>query len=293
MGHDVFISYESSDKKIADAMCAALEAARIRCWIAPRDVLAGEVWSESLVLAIDRSRLLLLVYSETANGSPQVLREVERAVAKSLVILPFRVADAPFSKSFEYFLNACHWLDALSPPVEKHIAHLVKTVGLLLSRFDAGAVPVRDGHVSTEQQIRAADPKAVAFKEVEFLLSDTWDAFRAWLATELGDVAINSIAEDTDSADPDFYCSGRPGSLAYRLTVSANRRGIPVQHKLDLVHEWLHPLALSMEPTRTYVPWDTSLFPPGDVADKEKKAIDDPIARCRDARYWVLFAKLR
>ena len=66
MVHDVFISYESSDKKIADEMCASFEAARIRCWIAPRDVLPGEVWAESLMHAIDRSRLLILVYSEKA-----------------------------------------------------------------------------------------------------------------------------------------------------------------------------------------------------------------------------------
>jgi len=41
MAHDVFLSYSSQDKPIADAVCAALEAKKIRCWIAPRDVLAG------------------------------------------------------------------------------------------------------------------------------------------------------------------------------------------------------------------------------------------------------------
>jgi hypothetical protein len=41
MAHDVFISYSSHDKPIADAVCAGLEAAKIRCWIAPRDMLPG------------------------------------------------------------------------------------------------------------------------------------------------------------------------------------------------------------------------------------------------------------
>jgi len=34
MAHDVFISYSAEDKPIADAVCAALEAEHIRCWIA-------------------------------------------------------------------------------------------------------------------------------------------------------------------------------------------------------------------------------------------------------------------
>ncbi len=38
---DVFISYSSDDKLIADAICAELESRRIRCWIAPRDALPG------------------------------------------------------------------------------------------------------------------------------------------------------------------------------------------------------------------------------------------------------------
>ncbi len=36
MAHDVFISYSSKDKPIADAVCANIEAAGIRCWVAPR-----------------------------------------------------------------------------------------------------------------------------------------------------------------------------------------------------------------------------------------------------------------
>jgi hypothetical protein len=38
MAHDVFISHARKDKKIADAICEKLEAAELRCWIAPRDI---------------------------------------------------------------------------------------------------------------------------------------------------------------------------------------------------------------------------------------------------------------
>jgi predicted Ser/Thr protein kinase len=38
LSHAVFISYSSEDKAEADAVCAALEAENIGCWMAPRDV---------------------------------------------------------------------------------------------------------------------------------------------------------------------------------------------------------------------------------------------------------------
>jgi hypothetical protein len=40
MARDAFISYSNKDKATADVACAAMEAQGVRCWIAPRDVLA-------------------------------------------------------------------------------------------------------------------------------------------------------------------------------------------------------------------------------------------------------------
>ena len=48
MAHEVFISYASQDKAVADAMCATLEARQIRCWMAPRDILPGIPYAEAL-----------------------------------------------------------------------------------------------------------------------------------------------------------------------------------------------------------------------------------------------------
>jgi len=52
MPHDIFISYSSHDKAVADATCAALEAQRLRCWIAPRDVLPGTEYGEALSMRL-------------------------------------------------------------------------------------------------------------------------------------------------------------------------------------------------------------------------------------------------
>jgi outer membrane protein assembly factor BamB len=39
------------------------------------------------------------------------------------------------SPSLEYFIATAHWLDALTPPLEKHLEHLAGTVKLLLARI--------------------------------------------------------------------------------------------------------------------------------------------------------------
>jgi len=133
MAHDVFISYSVNDKAVADAVCASLEARKIRCWIAPRDVLPGITYAEALIDGLNRSRILVLVFSANSNKSPQVMREVERAVHKGIPIIPLQIEDVMPSKAMEYFVSASHWLDAMTPPLERHLQRLVDTVQVLLA----------------------------------------------------------------------------------------------------------------------------------------------------------------
>jgi len=118
--HDVFISYSSKDKPTADAICAVMEHEGVRCWIAPRDILPGQQWAGSILRAIAGARVVVLVFSASSNTSPQVLREIERAVHNGASIIPFRIEDVPFNENLEYFVSTPHWLDALTPPLEDH-----------------------------------------------------------------------------------------------------------------------------------------------------------------------------
>lgn len=139
--HDVFVSHSSKDKIIADAIVAAMEARKIRCWVAPRDVPAGAKWGEAIVEGIENSRVMVMIYSENSNVSDHVLREIERAASKQIVILPYRLDATPMSKSLEFFLSACHWLDAMTPPLESHIQELVESTVAILRRLNAPASP--------------------------------------------------------------------------------------------------------------------------------------------------------
>ena len=134
MTHQVFICHASEDKPIADAVCAILEEDRVKCWIAPRDILPAGDYGEAIVESICSSRLVVFVFSANANASPHVTRELECAVSHGIPILPFRVQDVIPSESLQYYLGGIHWLDALTPPLEEHLRQLSGTVKILLER---------------------------------------------------------------------------------------------------------------------------------------------------------------
>lgn len=112
MNRSVFISYSSKDEKIAKKLCKYLEDNQVTCFIAPRDISYGSEYAEELVDGIDNCKVMLLLLSEESNQSPHVLREVERAVTKSIPILIYKLEDVQLSKSLEYFLMTHQWMNA-------------------------------------------------------------------------------------------------------------------------------------------------------------------------------------
>ena len=134
MDFDAFISYATADKTAADAACAVLEATGIRCWVAPRDISPGREYAAAIIDAIDRCRVMVLIFSSNANDSPQVRREIERAASKGVAIMPVRIEKVVPTKSMEYFLGDIHWLDAMTPPIEHHLQQLACAKDLALTR---------------------------------------------------------------------------------------------------------------------------------------------------------------
>lgn len=151
---DVFISHSSHDKPIADAACAALESAGLTCWIAPPNITPGADWSAAIIEGIESSRLFVLVFTDHANRSPHVLREVERAVAKGIPIVPFRVENLAPTKGLEFFISSQHWLDAFPPPMEQHVARLTETAAFLL-KDDSSTSIGKDHSTAAERSFRS------------------------------------------------------------------------------------------------------------------------------------------
>lgn len=132
MAHDVFISYSTKNKSVADAVCAALENAAIRCWLAPRDVQPGRSFAGEITRAIHGSKAMVLIFSGDSNKSEQILRELELAANTRLHIIQFRIEDVIPNDDLQYYLSTPHWLDATAAPLEKHLGRLAIALKTLL-----------------------------------------------------------------------------------------------------------------------------------------------------------------
>jgi hypothetical protein len=150
--HAVFISYSTEDQATASAVCAALEAERIGCWIAPRDVQGGRPYSGQITQAIREARILLLILTGASNRSKHVLREVERAAHCQNHLLTFRIEPIAPGDDLAYFLGADQWVDGFRPlPPSQHFPVLVQHILKLLERFAREREPAAEPDSAPEK----------------------------------------------------------------------------------------------------------------------------------------------
>lgn len=132
MKYDVFISYSSDDQKVVEGLCAYLEAQKIRCFVAYRDIHPSMVWARAIVEALDESRMMVVVFSENFNRSEQVDREIELASEDKKPILTFRITDDAFKGAKKYYLTNLNWIDAFPDP-EAVFGSVAESVAKLLN----------------------------------------------------------------------------------------------------------------------------------------------------------------
>ncbi|PWT98568.1 MAG: hypothetical protein C5B51_29175, partial [Terriglobia bacterium] len=128
MSGQVFISYASADKAIADRVCSELEAAGITCWIAPRNIEPGTDYPAAIVEGVSAARVLVLILSAAAAASPHILSEVGHAFNGKKRIIPFRLSTETLPEDLEYFLSLTQWLDAPAGATEQNLKRLTSAV---------------------------------------------------------------------------------------------------------------------------------------------------------------------
>src|SRR5271155_96926 len=141
MAHDVFISHSSTEKQVADTICAFLESKGISCWIAPRNILPGEEWGDSILRGINACHVMVLIFSKAANDSGPVRSEVDRAMNSRKVLSPFRIENVSPTGAMEFHIGRRHWLEAYTPPMERHLDLLVRAVRDILNPPAADSPP--------------------------------------------------------------------------------------------------------------------------------------------------------
>ena len=101
---------------MAMAICDYLESFGLRCWIAPRNVNGGRLYSEEIIDGIKSSPVFLLLFSASSNLSKHVLSELDVAFNSEKTVLPFCLDDSGMSEAMSYYLTATHRIDAFPDP---------------------------------------------------------------------------------------------------------------------------------------------------------------------------------
>jgi len=108
----VFISYATADRKEALSVCNAIESRGTDCWISTRDVAPGENYQEAIVRSLRNSRAMVLVFSDAANNSDEIKKELSLASRYHVPVMALRIEDVEPSDAFAYELSTRQWIDA-------------------------------------------------------------------------------------------------------------------------------------------------------------------------------------
>jgi len=108
----VFVSYATADRKEALSVCKAIERRGAKCWISTRDVPPGENYQEAIVRSLRASRAMVLVFSDAANNSDEIKKELSLASRYHIPVMALRIEDVEPSDAFAYELSTRQWIDA-------------------------------------------------------------------------------------------------------------------------------------------------------------------------------------
>lgn len=133
----VFVSYATADRKEALDVCKAIERRGAKCWISTRDVQPGENYQEAIVRSLRVSRAMVLVFSEAANNSDEIKKELSLASRYHVPVMALRIEDVEPSDAFAYELSTRQWIDAFTG-WDKSIDALVQRISAMP---DAGKGP--------------------------------------------------------------------------------------------------------------------------------------------------------
>jgi hypothetical protein len=124
----VFISHAEEDHETAARICHALEAAKIPCWIAPRDIPPGANYLAGISEGLDGAQIVVVVMSVHANASTWVLREVENATHRNLTVIPLRLGQTAPSQMLGLLLSTRQWVDLGDRSIPEAMERVVDAV---------------------------------------------------------------------------------------------------------------------------------------------------------------------
>lgn len=215
----IFVCHASADADSAALIVHDLEARGYRCWIAPRDVRAGQDYASAILDALERAGLILLVYSSHTDASQHVRRELDHAVSEDIEILPVRIEASEPTAALRYFTATTQFLDA-HRSVHRHADEIASAIEAILGAPDSPAVETAESHRPSQRNRRR-----------HLLVA----GMVSIVAVAAGAVAAGIISQDEPSAESATTvsptsasaASGSRSSAANQTTTTSSTRSVP------------------------------------------------------------------
>ncbi len=128
MNEYIFISYSSQNEKIAIRVCEKLEKNGNHCFLACRDVRPGYVYAGEIIKAIEKCNTFVLILTQAAADSHQVLREVNAAASRNKLIMPLKFEDVELNDDMKYYLGVSQWIEMDGSDYEDKITEVKKRI---------------------------------------------------------------------------------------------------------------------------------------------------------------------
>ncbi|MGB6538548.1 MAG: toll/interleukin-1 receptor domain-containing protein [Xanthobacteraceae bacterium] len=106
-----FVSYSHYDLPAAAEIVSRLEAANLKCWISDRDVPRGEDFQDAIAAALEKAGAMILVFSQHADNSKEIKKELALASDHGLLVLPVRIENVEPTRGFRYQLATRQYID--------------------------------------------------------------------------------------------------------------------------------------------------------------------------------------
>ncbi|WP_034447827.1 toll/interleukin-1 receptor domain-containing protein [Butyrivibrio sp. AE2032] len=154
----IFISYSFKDKTIAKRVIAELEKKGNRCFFAPRDVTPGRGYAGEIIKAIEKCNTFVLIMTQSAVDSHQVLREINAAVSRNKTIIPLKFEDVVLNDDLQYYLGVSQWIDFRGKDYKEKIGGIESII--------------EDKNQSESEDVPEIKNKGTYVKPLEELLAD-------------------------------------------------------------------------------------------------------------------------
>ena len=130
MSADIFISYARTDRKYADAIAMALEAAGLRIWW-DAALLPGQAYDNQIRSVLQDVKVVLGVLSPTSLQSKWVMHELTYAHSNGVTIVPVLVGGAQFP-DLPAPLSMLHGLVLDEANLQQSVARIAEQLSALL-----------------------------------------------------------------------------------------------------------------------------------------------------------------